>query len=544
MFERLHFATAVEPIPDLRVVLAMDSAWCVQCDGVMDVLDAHDSCATCLGPEHLREALVNPCPACSMMPLEMRRLRVAELERDSEDRLPPSGTCAGGGKRKAEAPPRPKKKRASEDTARRLAELTSSVEQLHAIIAAGRPAPLVGTETGGVQHVPPPVLRQPGPGQIAQQADALSVTASESMFADDRHGAYGDEQPVAEHNPPSHSLSGSGSGSRSGASSAASTAVPIQCALKVALARLNLDAPIASAGPPNLLRRPAGLGEELRMPQCPDYTSVLTEAFQGAMTSRADRNIRSLAAMVDPDAVGLGRMPAVEPCVASLIISPDEALRQVVRCPNAECRRTDDLLGRAYSASASLGRVGNSLTHLLLALRESLATTQDAAVCELLDASLQSVGAVANECGRSLGLLVQARRQVWLAQSPLPEPCRNSLRALPLVPGQIFGPAAQEALERRVLVSETRSRLVSAPAVRRPALPPQPQRSDYAFRPQAAPFRAPAARPGPARPPTGRGHDPGSGQPYNRREPSFHRPSGGPSRRRPPTDTRSFVKRR
>ncbi len=47
--------------------------------------------------------------------------------------------------------------------------------------------------------------------------------------------------------------------------------------------------------------------------------------------------------------------------------------------------------------------------------------------------------------------------QLWVLQSSLLEVCRNNLWRLPLVPGRIFRPAAQEALDRHVPVSETRS---------------------------------------------------------------------------------------
>ncbi|MEQ2162182.1 hypothetical protein GOODEAATRI_017207, partial [Goodea atripinnis] len=48
--------------------------------------------------------------------------------------------------------------------------------------------------------------------------------------------------------------------------------------------------------------------------------------------------------------------------------------------------------------------------------------------------------------GHTLSMLVHARRQVWLTQSSLTEPCRRTLRALPVVPGKLFGSAALEAL--------------------------------------------------------------------------------------------------
>ncbi|MEQ2161026.1 hypothetical protein GOODEAATRI_005431 [Goodea atripinnis] len=63
------------------------------------------------------------------------------------------------------------------------------------------------------------------------------------------------------------------------------------------------------------------------------------------------------------------------------------------------------------------------------------------------------------ELGRTLSTLVHARRQVWLAQSPLTEPCRRMLRALPVVLGELFGSAALEALERTAQASRTRQQL-------------------------------------------------------------------------------------
>ncbi|CAL8393420.1 unnamed protein product [Arctogadus glacialis] len=51
--------------------------------------------------------------------------------------------------------------------------------------------------------------------------------------------------------------------------------------------------------------------------------------------------------------------------------------------------------------------------------------------------------------------LTLARRKVWLAQSPLSEPCRRTLRTLPVVPGELFGPVAQRALNRGIQANQT-----------------------------------------------------------------------------------------
>lgn len=57
---------------------------------------------------------------------------------------------------------------------------------------------------------------------------------------------------------------------------------------------------------------------------------------------------------------------------------------------------------------------------------------------DLTELALQAIGVFADHCGTVLGTLVQARRQVWFAQSSLPVVCRNNLRRLPLVPGRVL----------------------------------------------------------------------------------------------------------
>uniref|UniRef100_A0A8C5GIV6 Uncharacterized protein n=1 Tax=Gouania willdenowi TaxID=441366 RepID=A0A8C5GIV6_GOUWI len=61
---------------------------------------------------------------------------------------------------------------------------------------------------------------------------------------------------------------------------------------------------------------------------------------------------------------------------------------------------------------------------------------------------------------------------VWLAQSPLSEPCRRTLCSLPVVPGRTFGPAALQALERSVQVGQARQQFASL--CQAPPAPPRP----------------------------------------------------------------------
>ncbi len=113
---------------------------------------------------------------------------------------------------------------------------------------------------------------------------------------------------------------------------------------------------------------------------------------------------------------------------------------------------------KTYSAVANVGCITNTLAQLLLALNASLPSLDNSGCAEILQASLQAVGAAASECGRSLGFLTQLRKQVWLAQTLLPESGKNILRQLPLVLGQVFGAQAQEVLDRCLLASEMRSK--------------------------------------------------------------------------------------
>ena len=72
--------------------------------------------------------------------------------------------------------------------------------------------------------------------------------------------------------------------------------------------------------------------------------------------------------MQEAGSYGLDRMAPVNPTIASLIVSPDEALRPDAHYPRPQCRLTDDLLVRAYNIAARVGQIGNSFSHLILAL--------------------------------------------------------------------------------------------------------------------------------------------------------------------------------
>lgn len=76
------------------------STLCTQCFAGMDMLDGHDRCPSCLGQQHLEDALTNPCPDCSIMPFELRQQRLSNTYPSASEFLTPAAVNVRGTKRK------------------------------------------------------------------------------------------------------------------------------------------------------------------------------------------------------------------------------------------------------------------------------------------------------------------------------------------------------------------------------------------------------------------------------------------------------------
>lgn len=435
---------------------------CVACGVALDCGDGHDLCPTCLGLDHLREALSdNPCMNCSYMSRAVRVARLSQLSPTDVADLP-----SGQG----QLPPPRRSKRLCEPAATSTApkkkknksdkDLSSKVEQLSAELDAMRS--LFRTHRMDAAR---PEAEFPSPSMpvLAQEEDAISLAASASHF----HDEGGAQSSRA-------SESGSFSSAQSLASDADSS---MQDVMRQALGCLHLDIPQPDQTEPSgAFFRRGRAPTPFVVPPSDEYLRELHTCWRNpSALSRLSSDGRVLAAMHNAAAAGLDRIPAVEPGVASLIVSPEEALRQDVRCPRPQCRITDDLICRAYNSGARAGRLGNSLAHLMFALSASLPSVDNAATAiGFSDGALQAFALLTRELGRVMSYLVQARRQVWLAQSNLAEACRRTLRSVPVEPGQMFGSAALEALERTVQARQTRQQLSG---LGRTVAPPPPQRS-------------------------------------------------------------------
>ncbi|XP_056269652.1 uncharacterized protein LOC130193228 [Pseudoliparis swirei] len=127
----------------------------------------------------------------------------------------------------------------------------------------------------------------------------------------------------------------------------------------MALARLQLD--IQQPKPPQVSAffRRTSVPAAFSVPPSEDYLRELHACWRDTSAhSRPSAEGRTLASMQDAAKYGLERMPAIEPTIASLIVSPEETLRPEARCPRPQCRATDELLSQAYNTAARMGRIG------------------------------------------------------------------------------------------------------------------------------------------------------------------------------------------
>lgn len=214
----------------------------------------------------------------------------------------------------------------------------------------------------------PPPASQPDPftSPLGREDDTLSLAATHTLFPMDT-GEFSFSEDITTFDS---SATESGRESEDGIDLSGLNTT-LSGAIRMALAKLNIEPLPRTMVQTNRLCRLPMQSNDLAIPPCDDFIKMFTEALKEANTSRMDRPTRLLAAMADPSTAGLGPMPSVEPAVVSLVVSPDEALRTDPRCPSPECRRTDNLVCRAYNTQATMGRVLNTMFYSLCRLQYS-----------------------------------------------------------------------------------------------------------------------------------------------------------------------------
>ena len=473
---------------------------CSSCKVHLQVEDGHDLCPACLGIGHLREALTDPCMNCSTLPLSVREARLLEVENLMfRGDLPPSGVPSGGKEKRKRVSKHggrghPARKRSAATGMapgrQEMDDLRAEVERLKAMVQPLPPRP----------PTPPPP--QADWELEEDNADAMSTRASDSMFQDGVYSPRYDPSPErgsqGAYQPESVQAEDGSETSRrsSGSTEPGDGPCALRATLRAALAKVGLDEPPAAQVVTNPFFRRVATAPPFTVPPSPHFLDQLKQCWAdpGAPAHRG-RDARALASMGEAEKHGLVHMPPVDQCIAALVLPPDEALKNTARCPSSQCRVTDGLLSKAYDSAACMARLGNSLSVLLLAQSKILESGQPGReLGDMNDVALETFGLMSSELGRLMSTLVVARRQVWLAQAPMSDECRKALRKLPVVPGQLFGPEADRALERRQQSRQAseawgqRGRGMMAPPARpsKPRGARDPRRSGY-LNPQPQP---------------------------------------------------------
>ena len=286
--------------------------------------------------------------------------------------------------------------------------LSTELAQMRALLIARQPeAPLEDAEAP-TPPTPPMPLLVPEDRPIAEAQDldydTLSLAASATQFrGDDEEGEVDGGSQASE--PGSYSSTQT---AQTGAECSSMRAV-----MHMALELQGLATPQETGKPSRFFKRvPAATA--FTIPPSDDYLRELHTCWSDSKAcSRLSADGRTLATMDGAEDVGLKCMPAIEPCIVSLVVDPEEALRENARCPRTQHRGTDDLLTRAYDSGAKAGRLGNSLSHLMLALSTSLQGGNTGAgsadPSTLCDASLEAFGLTTRELGRMMSILVHSR---------------------------------------------------------------------------------------------------------------------------------------
>ncbi len=166
-----------------------------------------------------------------------------------------------------------------------------------------------------------------------------------------------------------------------------------------------------------------------------------------------------------PTETGLWDMPPVERVIAAWTALGPVRASNNPRCPRKECAKIDRLVLRSFNAAARAARSGNALAILLAALRKTI-STDDQDSRNLVDSALAAHSQLTRDVGEAMSSAILCRRQIWLAQTTLPDTIRGELMNLPVVPGQVFHSDSQEVLdrvERSITMRETVQRACNKP---------------------------------------------------------------------------------
>ena len=84
---------------------------------------------------------------------------------------------------------------------------------------------------------------------------------------------------------------------------------------------------------------------------------------------------------------------------------------------------------------------------LLAAVRKTV-VAGDQDTKDLMDTALSALAQMTRDVGSAMSSAILARRQIWLAQTALPEGVRAELINMPVLPAKVFHPDSQSVRAR------------------------------------------------------------------------------------------------
>lgn len=423
----------------------------------MDPRDGHRQCPPCLGVAHVVEDIENPCVAALDLPLEVRVQRAKAMEQPECAEVPSSSPAAGG---------RP----GLREGRKRVRKRSPEVEQRHNTTTVAKKRRVGGTRPqekahqdilaaiqGLSERIGKMEAQQVDPGsssnalseasqeelpshqvESVEKSDVLSLFAQGSLLESSRQTEQG-----------GHTSSLSEAGSIQDATeNQGAVATKVLSTVLSAAKIVGLSMPAEAQAPEQGVW--AGISRAqpvVSVPAAADYLLMLRKSWNSptAPPQFNPGGRRLTKDQFGPDS-GLSDMPPVERGMAALTSLGPSRVTDNPRCPVKECHKTDTLVCRSYNAAARAARSGNALAILLAAIRKSV-SPEDHDTMSLVDSALIAHSQLTRDVGMAMSSAVLARRQVWLAQTSLPEGIRRDLSKMPVVPGKVFHPDSQHLFE-------------------------------------------------------------------------------------------------
>ncbi|RXN22460.1 Glycosyltransferase LARGE1 [Labeo rohita] len=207
------------------------------------------------------------------------------------------------------------------------------------------------------------------------------------------------------------------------------------------------------------------------LPILPDFITELQSSWKAPSSTALPKT--QLGNVAGAATYGLATAPQIGPTFAMLAGAMSRTGRDATH-PSKQGRIVDSQLRKAYHASALSARLACT-NSLLLVYLESMLQDLSSTLTEgestpealrVVDMLIRGTSAHAQALGQSMANMVQARRQIWLSQANLLDQDCMAVTAAPLVPGEVFGPPAEAALEQSRRTRELTRSVVRAPVNR------------------------------------------------------------------------------